>query len=142
MGHRDHIKKLRSARRFKLSLFYHKRATLDSFQAVVYNGTMSARAWKIVIILTIIIAIIVGFYYVNLHKNVSSKDKTTNNNQNLSTIKINNTLLKVELATTPMQQEQGLSGRKYLPPDQGMLFVFNNKCGVSHILRTYSKNNG
>jgi len=103
---------------------------------------MSARAWKIVIILTIIIAIIVGFYYVNLHKNVSSKDKTTNNNQNLSTIKINNTLLKVELATTPMQQEQGLSGRKYLPPDQGMLFVFNNKCGVSHILRTYSKNNG
>jgi uncharacterized membrane protein (UPF0127 family) len=31
----------------------------------------------------------------------------------------------VELATTPQQRYQGLSGRRSLAPDEGMLFVFD-----------------
>jgi uncharacterized protein len=32
--------------------------------------------------------------------------------------------LKVELALTPQQQERGLMGRKVVPKDSGMLFIF------------------
>ena len=39
-------------------------------------------------------------------------------------VKIAGKLLKVDLATTTREQEQGLSGRKDLADDAGMLFIF------------------
>jgi uncharacterized membrane protein (UPF0127 family) len=44
---------------------------------------------------------------------------------NSNKIRISGVVLSVELATTPDQQAKGLSGRDSLPPDHGMLFVFN-----------------
>lgn len=38
---------------------------------------------------------------------------------------IGDTKVIVEIADTPEKQQKGLSGRKSLPEDQGMLFVFN-----------------
>jgi hypothetical protein len=39
-------------------------------------------------------------------------------------LRINNLVLKVEIAATSAQRARGLSGRLQLPPNQGMLFVF------------------
>lgn len=36
-------------------------------------------------------------------------------------------ILTVDLATTPQEQEMGLSGRVSMPADRGMLFVFNQE---------------
>ena len=47
------------------------------------------------------------------------------NNSNF--VKIAGKTIKVELALTPRAQEQGLSGRKSLKEDEGMLFVFPQK---------------
>lgn len=41
-----------------------------------------------------------------------------------STVSIDNHTFSVETATTSAQQQLGLSGRKSLPQDQGMLFIF------------------
>ncbi len=42
-----------------------------------------------------------------------------------TTLTIGNTTLTVELATTPEQEEQGLSGRSRLVEGMGMLFIFD-----------------
>lgn len=42
-------------------------------------------------------------------------------------ISINRAEIKVELADTNAKRTQGLSGRKKLPPDSGMLFIFPAK---------------
>ncbi len=42
----------------------------------------------------------------------------------IETIKINNIVLNVDVADTPALREQGLSGRKGLGENQGLLFVF------------------
>ena len=42
-------------------------------------------------------------------------------------ITISGVVLSVELATTPAQKQKGLSGRDSLPPDHGMLFVFDTE---------------
>ncbi len=49
-----------------------------------------------------------------------------------TTITIGTTSIEAELATTELEQEQGLSGRVSLPPGRGMFFVFNkpDKWGI------------
>ena len=47
-------------------------------------------------------------------------------NQKIQYIKIAGKILKIELALTPEAQEKGLSGRKELKENEGMLFVFNH----------------
>ncbi len=42
-----------------------------------------------------------------------------------SDLKINNTVIKVRIADTPMEQARGLSGLATLAQDKGLLFVFN-----------------
>ena len=45
-------------------------------------------------------------------------------NQKIQYIKIAGKILKIELALTPEAQEKGLSGRKELKENEGMLFRF------------------
>ena len=47
--------------------------------------------------------------------------------QNQATVKIGNTIYKVDIADTEVEREQGLSGRPSLARDSGMLFVFPEK---------------
>lgn len=44
--------------------------------------------------------------------------------KNLKKIKIGNALILVEIADNPKKREKGLSGRNFLPQNQGMLFIF------------------
>jgi uncharacterized membrane protein (UPF0127 family) len=43
---------------------------------------------------------------------------------NTAQIRIKGIVLIVDLATTPAEQEKGLSGRESMPPNKGMLFIF------------------
>jgi len=45
---------------------------------------------------------------------------------NIKEVEIAKTSIKVDLALTPEEQMQGLSGRSALREDEGMLFVFDN----------------
>jgi uncharacterized protein len=51
------------------------------------------------------------------------------NPSKMTQVKINDNLINVDLANTPDSRKQGLSGRKSLASDSGMLFVFD-KPGV------------
>ncbi|MFA6428143.1 MAG: DUF192 domain-containing protein [Candidatus Buchananbacteria bacterium] len=46
---------------------------------------------------------------------------------NLTKVKIGNHILAVEIAKTEAEQQQGLSGRDFLAPNQGMLFWYPTK---------------
>ncbi len=50
-------------------------------------------------------------------------------------IRIAGTTLTVELASTPAERDRGLSGRSFLSPDQGMLFVFSREGYYSFWMR-------
>ena len=50
---------------------------------------------------------------------------TAVNFDNIKEIKIAGQSIKVELASTPLEQAQGLSGRESLKENEGMLFVFD-----------------
>jgi len=56
-------------------------------------------------------------------KNRGNKQATSSNN-NLISIKVDSILVRIELAQTPNEQEQGLMFREHLPENQGMLFVY------------------
>lgn len=70
---------------------------------------------KIIIGFILILLIFSGFIVYQINKNPPPKSKVT----------IDNHTFSVEVATTSAQQQQGLSGRNALSPDQGMLFIFN-----------------
>ncbi len=46
-------------------------------------------------------------------------------------MRINNATISVELATTPAAQERGLGGRRNLPENQGMLFLYDKAARYS-----------
>jgi len=71
------------------------------------------------IVVIIFVALVVGFLSQN--NNFSQKI----GGQDIKFTKIAGQTLKIELALTLKEQEQGLSGRKTLAPDEGMLFVFS-----------------
>ncbi len=48
-------------------------------------------------------------------------------NYNVKQFKIGGKILKVEIASTSVQREKGLSGKTSLKEDEGMLFVFDNQ---------------
>ena len=68
---------------------------------------------KIIIGFIIILLIFSGFIVFQINK-AQPKSKITIDNHDFA----------VELATTPAQQQQGLSSRASLPKNQGMLFIF------------------
>lgn len=70
----------------------------------------------------------VGIFFI-LNKYNIEDDKTAQSEvaSNISdTIKINDVVLKVEVASTNIKRTKGLSGRESLSSDTGMLFVFSN----------------
>jgi uncharacterized membrane protein (UPF0127 family) len=67
-------------------------------------------------ILATIAVALVGGYYVFWISNVAGS--------NTARINFAGVTLIVDLATTPAEQQQGLSGRDSLPADHGMLFIF------------------
>jgi len=55
----------------------------------------------------------------------NNTNEVENVNSNLHTIRINNTEILVEIAQNEQQRTKGLSGRNFLPKNQGMLFIFD-----------------
>lgn len=58
-----------------------------------------------------------------------------NKESNLIDITIGNKKYKVEIADTPEKQEKGLMGRKSLPEDQGMLFIYDEPQDLSYWMK-------
>lgn len=54
---------------------------------------------------------------------------------NLVDITIGDKKYKVEIADTPEKQEKGLMGRKSLPEDQGMLFIYDEPQDLSYLMK-------
>ncbi len=54
---------------------------------------------------------------------------------NLVDITIGDKKYKVEIADTPEKQEKGLMGRKSLPEDQGMLFIYDEPQDLSYWMK-------
>lgn len=57
---------------------------------------------------------------------------------NLVKITIGDKTYKVEIADTPEKQRKGLMGRKSLPSDQGMLFIYDEPQDVSYWMKNTS----
>ena len=77
---------------------------------------------NILIILLVAILCLLVFSYFNSLNNIPFADQLANQNQNA--LSINDIKINIEIADNPKEQSQGLSGREYLAPDSGMLFVF------------------
>lgn len=58
-----------------------------------------------------------------------------NKESNLVDITIGDKKYKVEIADTPEKQEKGLMGRKSLPKDQGMLFIYDEPQDLSYWMK-------
>ncbi len=70
---------------------------------------------KIYFFVLLIISFVIIIFLI-LYKNFSSRE--------LKELKVANTKIFVEVKKTPKERQKGLSGRKNLPENQGMLFVF------------------
>lgn len=79
-------------------------------------------------IFVVIVALLFIFILLALPKNYNSQNSISQP-ANFYTEKafINNKEVKIEIADTNETRIQGLSGRKSMPQDAGMLFVFENK---------------
>lgn len=80
-------------------------------------------------VIVIFFIIILGFFLTNYSNSLKKTEvndikyvKIADNS--IEYVKIGGVTLKVDLATTPKEQEQGLSGRISLGSDEGMLFIF------------------
>ena len=75
-----------------------------------------------------IIALAIGLYKAVPPPNPSPNPIFTNvkiERLNQNTLSINGQNFFIDLAVTPEESQLGLSGRESLPPDRGMLFVFD-----------------
>lgn len=73
-------------------------------------------------IFIIILFFLVGFFLINQPaKNLKLENKP----ENIKSVKIAGQTIKVELALTPVERAQGLSGRNELKENEGMLFIFD-----------------
>lgn len=68
----------------------------------------------------LVVVILAGFFIINK----PLKYAEPLNVQTIKYVKITGQNIKVDLAITPSEHEQGLSGRPGLKDDEGMLFVF------------------
>ena len=88
----------------------------------ISNGMKNFFKWALVI------AFMVFLLFSLQHNRQSVRNLDTNN---IQYVKIAGQMLKVELALTNEEQEQGLSWRKDLEENQGMLFVFDHSSKYS-----------
>ena len=72
---------------------------------------------KTAFVIVIIFIAFIGFWLINTNQKFNVFD--------IKYVRIAGQEIKVDLAITPAEQEQGLSGRSALAEDEGMLFVFN-----------------
>jgi len=96
-----------------------------------------------ILVLLLVVSISMGYYLYEQPSNYGEATMTTLGNSaattlspvsntaatTLQTVKIKfaGVILVVELATTPAEQQRGLSGRDSMPDDHGMLFVFSQE---------------
>jgi uncharacterized membrane protein (UPF0127 family) len=73
----------------------------------------------VILVIVLILAGILLLWHVVFSKNENPPLPT-------ETLRVGNAVFTVELATTMLQQERGLSFRKDLAPDRGMLFLFGS----------------
>ena len=73
---------------------------------------------KLILILTIIISLFITIYLLDRYSSV--------NNQPYKRVKINNHRLNVEIVSDNLTRAKGLSNRKSLDKNSGMLFMFPN----------------
>ena len=64
-------------------------------------------------------------------KNNSSRNISIEQKETVKYIKIGDKTIKVDVVSTPELLEKGLSGRKDMKEDEGMLFVFKNSSKYS-----------
>ncbi|MDP1760205.1 MAG: DUF192 domain-containing protein [Candidatus Woesebacteria bacterium] len=78
-------------------------------------------------IIVILFLIILGFFWAKSEKFGSSapKKEPSSHVSGIKYVKIAGQMIKVELALTQKEQEQGLSGRENLKDDEGILFIFS-----------------
>ena len=76
---------------------------------------------NLLIFLLIIVLVFVLFCFIP-HKKISESVLKT---ENINYVEIGGQKIKVEVVSTPENQEKGLSGRKELKENEGMLFVFD-----------------
>ena len=78
-------------------------------------------------ILAIGFLIVLVFFLLNQQNNSEINSQVKNlPTDKIQYVKIAGVTLKIDLALTPEAREKGLSGRKELKNDEGMLFVFNH----------------
>jgi uncharacterized membrane protein (UPF0127 family) len=78
------------------------------------------KRWMVFIFL-IVIGILSVTFLLSRSKSVVPNQKPK------ETVSIKGTLIFVEKVVSPEEKQKGLSGRNFLPEDQGMLFVFEEK---------------
>jgi hypothetical protein len=76
-----------------------------------------------------VIILVLSFFGFFIFKNFSKE------NNSAIRLKINNTIINLELAESEQEHYLGLSHRQYLEEGSGMLFLFNNKEKKSFVMR-------
>ena len=84
---------------------------------------MSKALRKLVAVIILLLAISLSTITIGYYMYEQSKASTPSTTR----IRLAGVLLTVELATTPAEQQRGLSGRSAMPEDHGMLFIFNQE---------------
>jgi hypothetical protein len=82
---------------------------------------MENKKWSIVVFVIVFLLVLAGIYLI---RDGNDQPSTQTDAPEFLTLTIKNTSVRAELAWTPEQRAQGLSGRQSLPAGQGMLFVF------------------
>jgi uncharacterized protein len=81
---------------------------------------------KIFFSFLVVILLFLGGFFLIIRLTPSPLPLSRGGSDNIQSVKIAGQNIKVDLALTPAEQEQGLSGRQNLLPNTGMLFVFEN----------------
>jgi len=81
------------------------------------------KPFLIIILLFVCIFLILNKNYQN---KILKENQNINSSNTIHSVKINEAVLKVEVASNNTERAKGLSGRESLSADTGMLFVFNN----------------
>jgi uncharacterized membrane protein (UPF0127 family) len=91
------------------------------------------KKWPLAILLSFLMIFLISIFVV-VRQNTFDRLKNTRI-QNIETFTINNQALKLEIVSSSTDRYQGLSGRKSLCSNCGMLFVFSDLAPRSFVMR-------